>query len=101
MTVCVERLPIPTPPPGSKVPSSPGAVLRFKTDDKRVFDLVRWPDDWERISRERLADLFALAQRETEREEVQRAEERRALRAEADLRPPPHAPRRSSDDPRG
>jgi hypothetical protein len=102
VTVCVERLPIPTPPPGGKaVASSPGAVLRFKTEDKRVFDLARWPDDWERLPRERLADLFHLAQQEAEREAVQREEERRALRAETDVqRPPPPTPR-LSDDPGG
>lgn len=99
VTVSVERLPIPTSSSGGKVASSPGAVLRFKTDDKRIFDLARWPDDWERLPRERLVDLFALAQQETEREAVQRDEERRALRAEVGLEPPPQS-RRASDDPR-
>ena len=92
VVVRVERLAPPVPSAaGGKVPSSPGAVLRFKTEDKRLFDLSQWPDDWERLPRERLAELFALAQRETAQREVERA----VRPAELDAQPPSR--RRSSD----
>ena len=91
---CVERLPAPTPQPGGKVPSSPGAVLRFKTDHRLVFDLAQWPDDWERLPKERLVALFLRAQRESEREAAQREDERAARPPENEL----FGPRRRSSD---
>jgi len=94
---CVERLPAPLPDAGRKVPTSPGAVLRFKTDHRLVFDLAQWPDDWERLPKERLVELFVRAQRESEREALQREAERVARPAENRAQSPA---RRSTDEPR-
>jgi hypothetical protein len=99
VTVCVQRLPAPTPPPGGQLTASPGAVLRFRTDDKRTFDLERWPDDWERLPKERLIELFLHAQRESAGESSPRDADRLSLPSVAERQTdaplPPY--RRASD----
>ena len=102
VTVCVQRLPAPTPPPGGQLAASPGAVLRFRTDDKRTFDLERWPDDWERLPKERLIELFLHAQRASAGESSLREADRLARPSDAERRTdaPPTLHRRASDSER-
>jgi len=83
----------PAPAGGASTCDITTGVLRFRADDKHIFDLPEWPDDWERLPKAELVALYERARQTAEREAAQRAAERASRPQE-----PAASPRRRATD---
>ena len=81
--------------PSCELPSA-ASVLRFRTDDKHVYDLTSWPENWDRVPKPELIALYARARQERESEVAKRAAEHAARPAPGT--PPDATPRRRATD---
>ena len=98
----IERPPAPPAPqaasgngPSCELPPA-ASVLRFRTDDKQVFDLTSWPEDWDRMPKPELIALYARARQERESEVAKRAAEHAARPVQGT--PATETPRRRATD---